>query len=192
MFEPGIHNEREALLGYLEQQLSGLRATAHGLTDTQARATPTRSALSIGALLKHTASICEATADFVNDTTDPDKDRLSDYYENLTMAASETLDAVLARFDAGVAAYLGAVATLDPDAPLEEAAAPWYGRNEPTPSNVRFRLLHHVEEFARHAGHADIIREQIDGANSASLFLAINGLPGNDFVQPWTPQASSA
>ncbi len=51
----------------------------------------------------------------------------------------------------------------------------------------RFALVHHVEELARHAGHADIIREQIDGATAASLLMAVEGREGNDFVQPWTP-----
>jgi hypothetical protein len=53
----------------------------------------------------------------------------------------------------------------------------------------RFALLHHVEELARHAGHADIIREQIDGADAGSLLMAAEGREGNTFVQPWTPAA---
>ena len=51
----------------------------------------------------------------------------------------------------------------------------------------RFALVHHVEEFARHAGHADIIREQLDGAGAGPLLFASEGLSGNAFVQPWTP-----
>jgi hypothetical protein len=53
----------------------------------------------------------------------------------------------------------------------------------------RFHLVHHIEEFARHAGHADIIREQLDGASAASLLMAVEGRPGNAFIQPWTPPA---
>ena len=42
-----------------------------------------------------------------------------------------------------------------------------------------------MEEFARHAGHADIIREEIDGAQAAELLAAVEGRPANDFVTPW-------
>ncbi|MEP6816975.1 MAG: DUF664 domain-containing protein [Marmoricola sp.] len=38
---------------------------------------------------------------------------------------------------------------------------------EPTETRQRFDLVHHVEELARHAGHTDLIREQIDGATAA-------------------------
>ncbi|MGO4957955.1 mycothiol transferase [Luteococcus sp. Sow4_B9] len=55
------------------------------------------------------------------------------------------------------------------------------------PAKLRYLYVHHVEEFARHAGHADIIREEIDGARAAELWLASEGLPGNDFVTPWEP-----
>ena len=37
---------------------------------------------------------------------------------------------------------------------------------EPT---VRWVLLHLVEELARHAGHADVVRESIDGKGAADL-----------------------
>ncbi len=65
--------------------------------------------------------------------------------------------------------------------------APWDDIYAPTDSVQRFALMHHIEEFARHAGQADIIREQIDGATAASLLMAVEGRQGNDFVQPWTP-----
>jgi uncharacterized protein DUF664 len=50
--------------------------------------------------------------------------------------------------------------------------------------------MHHVEEFARHAGHADVIREQFDGATAASLLMAVEGREGNDFIQPWRPASA--
>lgn len=49
----------------------------------------------------------------------------------------------------------------------------------------RLLALHQIEEFARHAGHADVIREQLDGAKAGELTLAVKDLPGNDFIQPW-------
>jgi hypothetical protein len=51
MFGPGKYTEGEVLGGYLEQQLTAIRAAAYGLTDEQARERPCRSALSIGGLV---------------------------------------------------------------------------------------------------------------------------------------------
>jgi len=79
------------------------------------------------------------------------------------------------------------VRVTDPGADMTAPPAPWDGIYAPTDSVQRFELVHHVEELARHAGHADIIREQIDGANAGSLLMAVEGRDGNDFVQPWTP-----
>jgi Protein of unknown function (DUF664) len=52
--------------------------------------------------------------------------------------------------------------------------------------------LHLVEEFARHAGHADIVREQLDGAQAGELTMAVEGMQGNDFMQPWRREAATA
>ena len=186
MLKPDQYTESAALVGYLDDQLRALRNAAHGLSDDQARVTPLRSALSIGALLKHAASICEAYADAA-DGLPPRDDRFEAYFENLQMLPGDTLTAVLERFDAAVGPYLAAVADADPDAETLEDPAPWFGVTERLRANKRFRLMHHVEEFARHAGHADIIREQLDGATAGSLLLAVEGLPGNEFLQPWTP-----
>ncbi|MFI5953748.1 DUF664 domain-containing protein [Cryptosporangium sp. NPDC051539] len=49
---------------------------------------------------------------------------------------------------------------------------------------MRYYLTHQIEEVARHAGHADIIREQLDGASIPSLVLTLEGAPANDLFQP--------
>ena len=51
---------------------------------------------------------------------------------------------------------------------------------------LRYTHVHLVEEIARHAGHADIIREQIDGATSLELVLADTGREATPFAQPWS------
>src|SRR5829696_8068972 len=53
---PPVADEREGLLAYLAQQRDALRFAAYGLTDEQARATPTVSSLSVGGLIKHVAN----------------------------------------------------------------------------------------------------------------------------------------
>ncbi len=55
---------------------------------------------------------------------------------------------------------------------------------------VRWVLLHILEETARHAGHADIIREAIDGATMYPLMAAAEGWAATAWLQPWEPPAS--
>src|SRR5512134_1593798 len=54
---PPVADERAGLLAFLEQQRLVLRLSAYGLTDDQARATPTVSRLTVGGLLKHAAAV---------------------------------------------------------------------------------------------------------------------------------------
>jgi hypothetical protein len=81
---------------------------------------------------------------------------------------------------------------MDPGADALEAPAPWFGRMEPTPVTKRMLALHQIEEFARHAGHADLVREQLDGALAGQLSMAVNNVPGNDFIQPWQREHANA
>ena len=63
---------------------------------------------------------------------------------------------------------------------------PFYPRDV-TCWSVRWVLLHLIEETARHAGHADIVRESIDGATAIPLITAAENWPPNDFIKPWQP-----
>jgi hypothetical protein len=49
-------------------------------------------------------------------------------------------------------------------------------------------LLHIIEETARHAGHADIVREAIDGATMYALMAAVEGWPATEWLTPWAPE----
>ncbi len=187
MFGPGIHTESETLAGYLEQQLAGVRAAAYGLTEEQARLTPCRSALSIGGLLKHATYVCRGRERRRAQGSELTEQDVARFMSSFALTNEETLEGVLADFDAAVADYLADARRADPDGPDTEPPAPWDGIFEPTETRQRFHLVHHVEELARHAGHADVIREQIDGATAAELVAAVEGRPANDFVQPWQP-----
>ena len=55
---------------------------------------------------------------------------------------------------------------------------PWYP-DDVDAWSVRWVLLHLVEEIGRHAGHADIVRESIDGATMYALMAARRGLAGH-------------
>ena len=55
--------------------------------------------------------------------------------------------------------------------------------------SLRWMLLPPVEETARHAGHADIIRESIDGATAYPLMAAVEDWPETPWMKPWRPTA---
>ncbi|MEU7601247.1 superoxide dismutase [Ni] [Streptomyces sp. NPDC041003] len=70
--------------------------------------------------------------------------------------------AELAKHHVSVLWSVAAVPSLDDTFPLPPA--PWFPKDGKV--SMRWMLLHLVEEFARHAGHADIIRESLDGTRA--------------------------
>ena len=52
---------------------------------------------------------------------------------------------------------------------------------------MRWIALYLIEETARHAGHADIIREALDGGLSGPLMAAAEGWPSDGWIKPWQP-----
>ena len=66
-----VADERHGLLGFLAQQRHVVRVAAHGLTDDQARATPTCSRLSVGGLVKHVALTERSWMDRVRQKAEP-------------------------------------------------------------------------------------------------------------------------
>lgn len=197
MLEPTTHSESAALAAFLREQVVAARTAAHGLTDEEARLTPTRSALSVGGILKHLATswVTWERREAQNrgergwDLTAED---YATFYGSFALADEETLEQVVEQYDAATGALLAAVEALDPAAELLEAPAPWFGRTDPTPVTGRVLVLHLIEEFARHAGHADIVREQLDGAQAGQLTMAVEGIEGNDFIQPWRRESATA
>ena len=158
---PPVVDERDALLTFLAQQRLVLRLTAHGLTDEQARATPSASPLSVGGLIKHVASTERSWMDTVLERS---RGTAEDYVAGFTMTADESLPDVLARYDdvaAETEAIVAGIADLGQPVPVPKGV-PWFPADVDAWS-VRWVLLHVITETARHAGHADIVRELIDG-----------------------------
>jgi hypothetical protein len=110
------------------------------------------------------------------------------YESSFALSDEERAADALAAFDESRVAYLDALAASDPAAPSAEPPAPWFGIFDARPSNTRYFLVHQVEELARHAGHADIIREQIDGVAVPAIVLSQAGAPANDYFQPYVPE----
>jgi uncharacterized damage-inducible protein DinB len=183
---PPLVAERDLLLAYLAQQRDGVRFAAHGLTDEQARATPTVSTLSLGGLIKHVASTERTWIDLVRQRDNKTDD--DDYLANFRLAPEETLADALRRYDevaAQTAEVIGGIDDLDRPVPVPKGV-PWFP-DDVEAWSVRWVLLHLVEETARHAGHADIIRESIDGATMYPLMAAAEGWPETPWIKPWRP-----
>jgi uncharacterized protein DUF664 len=169
--------ERADLLEVLAKHRGLFRLTVAGLSDEQARLTPTVSTLSLGGLVKHVSAVERQWAGFVVEgaAAAPDVDwanvdwsnpppAVQEYADAFRMLEHETLDGVLAQYDASAAATDELVRTVDLDARQALPAAPWF---EPGASWSARRVFTHVlAETAQHAGHADIIRETIDGQKS--------------------------
>jgi hypothetical protein len=189
MYRPSRDDESTSLLRYVEQQLDALRASTLGLTEEQLRATPCASALSIGGLVKHVTYGMQGAARRLREGTFPalDEEAYSRYQASFVPTDDDSGVALLAAFDDARAVYVAELGAADPDGDATEPPAPWFGVFEPQPIRWRYYLLHQVEEMARHAGHADIIREQLDGMSVPALVMTVEGVPANDFFQPYVP-----
>ncbi|MDI1465003.1 DinB family protein [Catellatospora sp. KI3] len=182
---PPVADERAGLLAYLDQQRQALKLSAYGLDDDQARLTPTAGSLSVGGLIKH----CAVMETQWTDTMLQRAGQPVDYAASFRLEPGESLAEVIERYDAVGAATAAAVALVtdlgDP-VPVPQGV-PWFPADVAAWS-VRWVLLHVIEETARHAGHADIVRESIDGATAFPLMAAAEGWPETPWMKPWRPQ----
>jgi uncharacterized damage-inducible protein DinB len=179
-----VVGERQALLEYLKFQHTAFVAASHGLTDEQARSTPTVSALSIGGLIKHVTLMEYSWTLTVAAPSDPfpaeDPRSLvgmmtADYENKEKFRDDESLADLLAMYDAQNAETIRVFAEADLDAATEVPSHIQAVYPNSFDWTVRWVLLHIIEELARHAGQADIIRESIDGATMYELLFALDG-----------------
>jgi uncharacterized protein DUF664 len=188
VYAPAEDDEVTTLVRYADVQLAAIHASLLGLTEEQARSTPCRSALSPAGIVKHVTRVMSRTVETL--TAGPDVTGELDYAAHeasFVLAAHETAAGVRAQFEAVRPTYLAAFGATDPDAPTTAPPAPWAGIHDARRIRRRYQLVHQVEELARHAGHADIIREQIDGVAVPALVLTEEGAPPNDFFAPYVP-----
>jgi uncharacterized damage-inducible protein DinB len=159
-----LTGERADLLETLRQHRWFLTFTAQGLTDEQAASSPTVSALSIGGLIKHVTRVEGNWIRFIEEGTsamEPNADTHENHEKNFRMEPGDTLEGLLARYHE-VAAYTDKlVETVDLDLAHALPAAPWFPEGKTW--SARRVLVHIIAETSQHAGHADIIRETIDG-----------------------------
>jgi uncharacterized damage-inducible protein DinB len=182
-------NELDQLLALLGQQRDGLRNAAHGLTDEQARRAPTVSPLSIGALVVHVSTTEASWISRVEvSPAVPPSDPPSAVDGTFAFGPADSIAAVLARYDE-VAAHTEEVVRRigDLEHPVPVPKDSYWAPRRLEAWTLRWVLLHLVQETARHAGHADLIRETIDGATMYELMAAVEGWPASAWLTPWQP-----
>ncbi len=154
--DPRTADEREMLLGFLRRQRETVLRVAEGLTDEQARWTPPGRLTPIIAILNHLPYVEwrwidgrylgeeVARSEEVEFRVPPGR-QLDDVIADYRTRAARTEEIV--RGASGV-----------------EAECPGHPSQPPRPGlNLRWVLLHLIEETAHHAGHADATREMLDG-----------------------------
>ncbi|MDF3142334.1 MULTISPECIES: DinB family protein [unclassified Streptomyces] len=165
-------DERADLLEALAKQRHFLRFTTRDLTDEQVGQRTTVSELCLGGLIKHVTSVEGSWAAFIQhgpsampDFTAMTEADFAKRADEFRMLPGETLAGVLAEYEEVARRTDELVATLpDLNAAHPLPKAPWF---EPEARwSARRVLLHIIAETAQHAGHADIIREGLDGAKS--------------------------
>ncbi|MFD0275601.1 DinB family protein [Kitasatospora sp. NPDC127111] len=164
--------ERADLLATLEKHRQFLRFTARDLTDEQAGRRSTVSELCVGGLVKHVAAVERAWVAFIlegpsamGDFTAMTEEDFAKRADEFRMLPGDTLAGVLADYEETARRTDELIAALpDLDLSHELPKAPW---NEPGARwSARRVLLHIIAETAQHAGHADIVREGLDGAKT--------------------------
>ncbi len=167
-------DERGTLLAFVEAQRAALRESVLGLSEEQAASRPSASELSLSGLLKHAAQVelnwlrLAQQQPGGTSQAEPAEDgqrNETSWGEAFQLVDGESIPSVLAFWD-GVTKELEAfvldLASLDEVFPLPPA--PWFPKDGKV--SMRWLLLHLVEEYARHAGHADIVRETLDGTKA--------------------------
>jgi len=163
---PVAGNEAATLLGSLDRQRAILAWKCGGLDAAGLRATLGPSPLTLGGLLKHLALVEDeyftrrllgrelgapwTTADW---TADPDWEWHS--------AAEDSPAQLMGLWQQAVTRSRAAVAEALAGGGLDGLASSTGAQGEPP--SLRRILIDLIEEYARHVGHADLIRESVDG-----------------------------
>jgi uncharacterized damage-inducible protein DinB len=155
------------------------------LREEQARLTPTQSGLSLGGLVKHITDAESGWTDRILGAP-PSDTAFDDYMASFLLSGDETLATAVRQYEQTCVRTDEAIVRInDLDRRVPLPVAPWFP--DPDGCTVRWILLHLIEETARHAGHADIIREALDGTLSGPLMAAVEGWPEDGWVRPWRP-----
>jgi hypothetical protein len=159
-----VGGEKQILWEFLDQQLEAIVWKLDGLTDDQLRQPLTPSGMCLLALAKHVAGVpyywlCEVFGRPFEPWPGAETD-------DVELDPGDTTDSVLWYYARARAAAGQAISELD----LETTGTTWLGDTV----SFRWAILHTIEEAARHAGHADFMRERIDNTTG---YLPLKNLP---------------
>ncbi|GES28688.1 DinB family protein [Streptomyces angustmyceticus] len=160
-------DERATLEGWLDFHRATLALKCAGLEDRQARLAPVApSGMTLLGLVQHLAEVERNWFQRVFAGQDVPPVHEADNPDGFTLTPDRGLGQALAGWQAEVARSreLTAGAALDATGKLSEQEA---GQAGGQGVSLRWILVHMIEEYARHNGHADLLREAIDGATGA-------------------------
>ena len=159
---PLAHDEVETLLGFLDYQRATLAWKCRGLSDDELRATLPPTDMTLGGLLKHMARIEDHWFGAVVAERDPLEPWASmPWAAEWQTAGRDTGDVLREQWQQRVEASRQVMADrLTTAGALGETVPAWHGRAR---VSLRWVLVHMIEEYARHNGHADLLRQSIDG-----------------------------
>ncbi|TYQ09971.1 UNVERIFIED_ORG: uncharacterized protein DUF664 [Gordonia westfalica J30] len=177
-----VTGEKHELLTLLQDQRNMLKVTARNLSDEQARKQTTVSTLTIGALIKHLANGEENAAKVITERDEHaefDMSRATTEYE---LTEGETLAGWLEAYDRNAATLDRVIADAESlDELIPQPTAPWAPEREW--STIRTMLLHLLRETSHHCGHADIIREALDGQTTMGAISEGQGWADAEWMQ---------
>ena len=143
-------DEKATLLGFLDHLREAIAAKADGVPEPQVRTAGVPSGTNLLGLVKHLG--------FVERFYFLGED-VADWEATFRPAPDETAEGLIARYRDTTRR---ANEVIDGYADLTQPAP--RARRRGAVSSMRWVLVHMIEETGRHAGHADILRERIDGA----------------------------
>jgi uncharacterized damage-inducible protein DinB len=164
---PTAAGELETLLGYLDWQRATLGWKTRGVDRAGLALRVARSTMTLGGILKHMAWVedhwfsyflhdrprCEPWAS-IDWSSTPDWE--------WTSAAADSVDVLRSTWTGAVDASRASITeALDRGGLDQLALRRWPDGNAPS---LRWIVVHMIEEYARHNGHADLLREAVDGA----------------------------
>lgn len=179
-------DERDSLATFASQQIFQVATALHELTREQITQTPSASAMSLGALARHVILVADGAAARIAAAPDMGSDperTLAQFHAEGTISGeavreADTPESLTAELHRAAEQLAAAIRAADPETEGPYPDQPWFeGR---TLWTTRWYALHQIEEHARHAGHADIIRESIDGKGTYELNALADG-------QEWPP-----
>ncbi|MFD4942332.1 DinB family protein [Streptomyces sp. NPDC058409] len=163
--------EREDLLALVADQRTNFLFTVAGVSDEQAGVATTVSELTLGGLLKHLGDVQRTWLAVVDGTAPGNVDWADLDPDGNRMTKGETLAGLLDAFHTAAAKFDRTVRQEpDLDRLVTLPQYPW-SPPEPITWTVRHVLLHVFREIAHHSGHADIIREALDGAGTTARMV---------------------